>query len=120
MADNKKGKGRPRETNKLWACNLTFSSKTIFFTDHVLHLQFSQLIANQDIQIHIYQLFYCLCLELEPTSFPGHQPQLDTTKLKADYNSYVTASMEAYGSNYYSLKKSKQKAAEAKSKSKKS
>ena len=35
---------------------------------------------------------------LSPGAFPSHQPVLDTPKLKADYGSYLTSSME-YGSN---------------------
>ncbi len=33
-----------------------------------------------------------------PGAFPAHQPVLDTPKLKADYSSYMTSSME-YGSS---------------------
>ena len=34
--------------------------------------------------------------EEEPKAFPAHQPLLDPPTLKAEYNSFLTASREAY------------------------
>ncbi|KAK3724343.1 hypothetical protein QZH41_017934, partial [Actinostola sp. cb2023] len=35
--------------------------------------------------------------EREPTAFPGHQPELDPTHLKKEYNSFMTTSRAAFG-----------------------
>lgn len=32
----------------------------------------------------------------EPTAYPGHQPELDSSVLKLHYNSFTTTSREAY------------------------
>lgn len=48
--------------------------------------------------VHKYLFILSLCSyeEDEPKAFPAHQPLLDPPTLKAEYNSFLTASREAY------------------------
>ena len=48
--------------------------------------------------VHTYAILSTLCCyeEEEPKAFPAHQPLLDPPTLKAEYNSFLTASREAY------------------------
>ena len=48
--------------------------------------------------VHTYAILSILfCYEEEePKAFPAHQPLLDPPTLKAEYNSFLTASREAY------------------------
>ena len=48
--------------------------------------------------VHAHAILYTLCCyeEEEPKAFPAHQPLLDPPTLKAECNSFLTASREAY------------------------
>ena len=48
--------------------------------------------------LHMYAILSTLCCyeEEESKAFPAHQPLLDPPTLKAEYNSFLTASREAY------------------------
>ena len=47
--------------------------------------------------VHTYAVLSTLCCyQEEPKAFPAHQPLLDPPTLKAEYNSFLTASREAY------------------------